>query len=105
MISLRIPFISRKAIAFFPFVFFKDRKGQSDLVLVNHEKIHLAQQLELLVIPFYLIYVVNYLYNLISTCDRDAAYRNIIFEKEAYSMQGDPSYLNNRKPYSFLYHL
>lgn len=28
--------------------------------------------------------------------------KNIIFEKEAYKMEGIPDYLSNRKPYSFL---
>jgi hypothetical protein len=105
MILVRIPFISRKAIAFFPFVFFKERSLRHDEILMNHERIHLKQQLELLILPFYFLYLVNYLYNLITTGDHEKAYRNIIFEKEAYSMEHDSTYLKNRKHFAFLYYL
>jgi hypothetical protein len=105
MILVRIPFIGRKAIAFFPFVFFKERSDRHDLILMNHERIHLQQQLELLILPFYLLYLINYLYNLITTGDHDKAYRNIIFEKEAYTKERDPAYLKNRKHFAFIYYL
>ena len=92
-------------MAIFPFVFFKHASGADEPVLVNHEKIHLQQQKELLVLPFYLFYLINYLYNLIQMLNHEQAYRSIIFEKEAYDHQSEVDYLQKRKPYSFIYYL
>ena len=86
------------AITIFPFIFHK--KPMSE-VFQNHENIHLKQQLELLIIPFYIIYVLNYLYNLLWTT-HDKAYRNIIFEREAYKEESNLDYINNRKLFNFL---
>ncbi|HEX5001443.1 MAG TPA: hypothetical protein VFW78_03030 [Bacteroidia bacterium] len=105
MIAIKLPVLRRRAMALFPFVFFKDYKDKSDPVLVNHERIHLAQQIELLILPFYLIYLVNYLYNLIDTGDHEKAYRNIIFEKEAYQREQDTGYLAKRKKYNYFFYL
>ncbi|MDY3344383.1 hypothetical protein PG326_03870 [Riemerella anatipestifer] len=89
------------AMAVFPFIFLKKKKYQSNRYLLNHEKIHLRQQLELLVFPFYLWYGLNYLWNLIKYKNHREAYRNIIFEQEAYENQNDLEYLKNRKLWQF----
>lgn len=39
-------------ITLFPFIVLRQSRMKDDPVLINHEKIHLRQQLELLVIPF-----------------------------------------------------
>jgi len=41
------------AITLWPFVFIRDH---GDEVTINHEKIHLRQQVELLILGFYLLY-------------------------------------------------
>lgn len=105
MIAMNLPWIRRRAMALYPFVFFRRKADRSDSVLVNHERIHLRQQAELLVLPFYLIYVIHYLYNLISTLNHDLAYRRIVFEQEAYTHQADPQYLKSRKMFAFIYFL
>jgi len=105
MILVKLLVLKRRAIAIFPFVFYRDFKDKSDPVLLNHERIHLAQQLELLILPFYLIYLINYLYNLIDTGDHEKAYRNIIFEKEAYQKQSDAGYLATRKKYNYFFYI
>lgn len=105
MIIVVLPFMKRRGMAIFPFVFFKHASGADEPVLVNHEKIHLQQQKELLVLPFYLFYLINYLYNLIQMLNHEQAYRSIIFEKEAYDHQSEVDYLQKRKPYSFIYYL
>jgi hypothetical protein len=56
----------------------------------------------LLIIPFYLLYLVNYLYNLIQQGNHQLAYRNILFEKEAYDHQSDENYLQKRRIFAFL---
>ena len=68
----------------------------------NHEKIHLRQQLELLVIPFYLLYLINYIINLVGYKKHYLAYLNICFEREAYRYESDFLYLKKRKKWSFL---
>ena len=50
----------------------------------NHEAIHTAQMRELLYVPFYLLYVLEWLWHLARLRDMKAAYRAISFEREAY---------------------
>lgn len=105
MIVITLSFLRNEGMALYPFILLKEKRGRQDPVLMNHEKIHLKQQLELLILPFYLIYFINYLYNLITTFNHDTAYRNIIFEQEAYDHQSDLNYLKNRKLFAFLNYL
>jgi hypothetical protein len=73
-------------------------------VLIHHEKIHHRQQLELLIVPFYLIYLINYLFNLIRYREHFKAYKEIVFEREAYKMEPDLNYLNERKMFAFTHY-
>lgn len=91
----------RAGITIFPFILI-DQRFRTDVVLLNHEKIHIRQQLELLVLPFYLLYAGNYLINLFRYRNHNKAYRNIIFEKEAYSHESNLSYLGKRRLFAFL---
>ena len=92
-------------MALYPFILLREKKGREDPVLMNHEKIHLKQQLELLILPFYIIYFINYLYNLITTFNHETAYRNILFEQEAYDHEKEFTYLKTRKLFGFLDYL
>ena len=85
--------------AIFPFIIFK-RKEYATEEKINHERIHLAQQLELLILPFYVFYVLNFIVNLLMMNRKP--YRNIIFEKEAYDNERDLRYLEDRKFWAFL---
>jgi len=105
MIIITASILNRKGMALFPFILIKHRSDLTNTILLNHERIHIRQQLELLVIPFYLIYGINYLYNLIQQSSHEAAYRNIIFEKEAYDHESDADYLKKRKLFGFLNYL
>lgn len=89
------------AMAIFPFIFFR-KKEYINLKRLNHEKIHLRQQLELLIIPFYIWYGLEFLVKWIKLKDSKKAYYNISFEKEAYKNEHNLNYLKNRKFYSFL---
>ena len=102
MIIVIAPFINRRGIAFYPFIFIKRKTERNDPVLLNHERIHLRQQLELLIVPFYILYLINYLYHLMRTFKHETAYRNIIFEREAYSKESQLNYLEKRKFFAFL---
>ena len=74
-------------------------------VLINHERIHLKQQLELLWIFFFVWYTTEFLVRLLLVRNWNNAYRSISFEKEAYQNEGNPNYLNERKFWSFLNYL
>ncbi|HQK39096.1 MAG TPA: hypothetical protein PLO52_03145 [Flavobacterium alvei] len=91
-----------RGLALFPFVFVKERKDKRNSVFVNHERIHLRQQLELLVFPFLVWYLVEFLLRLIQFKNKDLAYKNISFEREAYANEKDLDYLKKRKFWAFL---
>ena len=70
-------------------------------VIINHEKIHLRQQRELWIIPFYVLYILYWLRGKVQGMTNQNAYMSIPFEKEAYKFQDDFDYLSNRKPYAW----
>ena len=101
-------------ITIWPFIFLANKKEFYTLKLngrqkynnlIRHERIHLRQQLGLLVLPFFVIYALNYLINLIRYGNTDLAYRNIVFEREAYANEKDMDYLNMPRFYSWLKYL
>lgn len=92
-------------ITIFPFVFLKSKQLKENHILINHEKIHLRQQLELLVIPFYIFYATEFLVRLIQYKNWRKGYLNISFEREAYLNESDLEYLNNRPLWAFLKYL
>lgn len=84
-------------MAIFPFVVLKYIALRHDSQIMNHECIHLRQQVELLIIPFYFLYLLNYLINLIYYRNHFLAYRNIMFEREAYENDTNHAYLTKRR--------
>lgn len=90
------------AITLFPLIILRRPALRQDAVLINHERIHLRQQLELLVVFFYIIYVVEYYYWYFKLKNPYEAYKAISFEREAYAMEKDLDYLKTRKWWSFL---
>ncbi|WP_281681819.1 hypothetical protein [Zunongwangia profunda] len=107
-------------IMLFGFLFVKDLE---DKELINHEKIHVRQFLEislvaglvfgtvawfislwfLLGIPvaFYIWYGIEFLIRLIKYRDREKSYKKISFEHEAYDKEDDFTYLQNRRFWRF----
>ncbi|WP_348823459.1 hypothetical protein [Flavobacterium aestuarii] len=94
-----------RGLTVFPFVIIKYRFDSKNKILVNHERIHIRQQLELLVLPFFLWYFVEYAVRLLQYRNTNLAYRNISFEREAYSNELDLDYLKTRRIFSFLKYL
>jgi hypothetical protein len=92
-------------ITLFPFIFLKNVNLKEDVVILNHEKIHFRQQIELLVIPFYIWYFVEFIVRMMHYKDWDLAYRNISFEREAYANEKSFNYLKNKTFWSFLSYL
>lgn len=70
--------------------------------LINHERIHTAQLLEMGIIGFYVWYVAEWLVRLLR---RGNAYRQISFEREAYENQRDLDYLKGRRHYAWHHYL
>ena len=94
-----------RGLTVFPFVIIKYRFDSENKILVNHEKIHIRQQLELLVLPFFLWYFVEYAVRLLQYKNANLAYRNISFEREAYANELDLNYLEARTFFRFSYYL
>ncbi len=88
-------------MAIWPFIFVKDKDIQFDKTLINHEKIHFRQQVEMLWVFFFFWYMTEFLIRLMQHKKWDKAYRSISFEKEAYTFEKDENYLKNRKFWSF----
>ena len=93
-----IPFTGFAAINLFGLVW-----GRKDVVMtdrmLNHEKIHTAQMKEMLYIFFYLWYIIEWLIRLFM---KGNAYKNISFEREAYTKENNPNYLLERKSYDWI---
>lgn len=73
--------------------------------LIRHEMIHIRQQREMLIVPFYIWYILEWLIRL-PFYGKDAYY-NISFEREAYIYDDleYSEYLEVRKPYSWFKYL
>ncbi|MDH1602102.1 hypothetical protein [Empedobacter sp. GD03739] len=89
-------------MAIFPFILLRNKEDKNDLNLVHHERIHIIQQIEMLVLPFFIWYLTEYAIRLIQYRDQHKAYRNISFEREAYANEHNLNYLKKRKFYNFL---
>lgn len=79
-------------MALYPFILINPKKKFGP-VLLNHELIHHRQQLEMLILPFYILYLTELI---------TKGYRNISFEKEAYENEMNLDYLKSRKPYGWM---
>jgi hypothetical protein len=86
------------AICLFGFIFSVRPLSSTEL---NHESIHAAQQKELLYLPFFIWYGIEWLILYLKYRDWMKAYYHIRFEREAYNHQGDLLYLENRKHFHY----
>lgn len=101
-IVLMTRFLPYAGMSLFPFILLRKKDAPHGERLINHERIHLRQQLELLILPFYLCYLLDYLIQRLRGRKHEEAYRSIIFEKEAYTHENDPDYLQRRRFWGFL---
>ena len=92
------------AITIWPFIII-NKKYKGDKVLINHEKIHIKQQIELLWLPFFIWYFIEFLVRYLQYKNWNKAYLNISFEREAHDKECDLNYLKTRKWFSFLKYL
>lgn len=94
-----------RGLTIFPFIFLKDKATRENQIVIFHERIHLRQQLEMLWIPFFLWYVIEFLIRWIKYKDAHRAYMNICFEREAYSNESNFDYLKKRRFWQFTKYL
>ena len=92
-------------VTLWPFIVMSTPDLKEDIVFINHEKINIRQQAEMLVLPFFIWYVIEYFIRLIQYRDNYVAYLNISFEREAYARECELSYLEKRPFWSFLAYL
>lgn len=86
-------------ITIYPFIILRNRYKNA-VVIKTHESIHIKQQQELLVLPFYFLYLLEWLLKLPKYGKE--AYYNISFEREAYDNERKKNYLQTRKNYSWI---
>lgn len=106
-----IPFKGFKAINLFGVLFVRGNAYISEKT-IRHESIHTKQMREMLYVPFYLWYGIEWVIRYFAwsfekkPCDpNDKPYDRMGFEKEAYSNDHDIEYLKNRKPYAWFKYL
>ena len=87
------------AVSFGPFVFCSSKIPEKTL---RHETIHYHQQLELLFVFHWILYLAFYFKGVIKEDSASNAYRQNPFELEAYDNDFDPNYLENRELYAWL---
>jgi hypothetical protein len=89
-------------ITLFPFIILKKLALKQDKILINHEKIHLKQQQELLILIFFIIYGLEWGIKFLIYKNGYLSYKNLSFEREAYQNENNLSYLETRKPWNFI---
>ncbi len=89
-------------ITIFPFVILENTSIKKNKAFINHEMIHIYQQMELLFVFFIFIYYIEFLVRWIKYKDWYQAYKNISFEREAYENETNYNYLKTRKLFSFI---
>ena len=88
-------------VVLWPFIVVKRKELIKDPVFMNHERIHLRQQLELLIVFFFIWYFFEYFIRLIKYRDSFKAYSRICFEREAYANERNLAYLTHRPLWKF----
>lgn len=88
------------AITLFPFIFFNGQPLTEREI--RHETIHLWQQVVLLVAPFYVLYFLFWIVNLLRFRNLDRAYREIPFERSAYRLENQAKLTWKAKAFDWL---
>ena len=83
-------------ITLYPFGIYIRKEKQNERI-INHEKIHLAQQKEMLILFFYLFYILEWIYRVF----KKSGYKKLSFEREAKLNERDSRYLEFRKSYAW----
>jgi hypothetical protein len=91
-------------ITLFPLIILRrELRGTAEAaVTINHERIHIRQQAELLLLFFAVWYAASFFAGRLRGLSWYESYRDIIFEREAFARMYDPDYLRTRKAFGFM---
>ena len=92
-------------VVLWPFILLRKSSLKENKEFMNHERVHLCQQRELLLVFFYVWYLVEFCLRYLEYDNGYEAYRNISFEREAYENENNLDYLSTRKFWAFLRYL
>jgi len=87
------------AFSLFHRIWVKDPSWVS-IYVINHEAIHAAQQREMLYLPFYIIYVIEFLAKSLYYRSFGKGYMSICHEREAYRNDRNLNYLKTRRHFA-----
>lgn len=85
-----------------PFIF-KLSGTNVDEVKYNHAHIHWKQQMEMLIVLYYIWYILEFIAKTVKFCDLKKAFKNISFEQEAFYGENNLAYPRIRKHYAWRY--
>jgi hypothetical protein len=86
-----------------PFGIYLSKRGLKNKQTIRHEQIHWKQQMEMLILPFYVWYLIEWMIRLFT--NKGNAYRSISFEQEAYKKDSTTNYLSTRKRFAWVKYL
>jgi hypothetical protein len=98
----QISYLGISGITLFPFIILREHGLKQNKRIMNHEQIHIRQQMELLILPFYVLYLIEFCIGLIKYRNKQKAYINISFEREAYKHDLELDYLKERKLWAWV---
>lgn len=81
-------------------IYVRENRYLNNKRLINHESIHWKQQLEMLIVFFYIWYIIEWFIRLFTNSGN--AYKSISFEREAKKYELDENYINNRKLFAWI---
>jgi len=80
-------------------------RGEISEVTKRHETIHYQQYLETAFVGFIFLYLLTWLWGVITNKNPAESYKNIPFEREAYANHHDENYLKNRKRFAWIHYI
>lgn len=96
------PFKGFSAVNVFGIIFVRSEAYPLSATDLHHEQIHTRQMQELAFVPFYMLYLVEWIFRSIRHRSFIQGYYNISFEREAYGNQNNIHYLQHRPHWGFL---
>ena len=93
------------ALCIWPFLLIRPDMPMELHEIMNHELIHVRQQLEMAWILFFIWYLLEFSIRFLFLRNFKKAYQSLSHEKEAYINDADPDYLKKRKPYAWIKYL
>jgi len=95
-----------RVLCIWPILFVKPEETMPmEQKTLQHEQIHVRQQLEMLWVFFFIWYGFEFLVRLVQYHNRYAAYSALSHEKEAHLHEADEGYLKIRKPFAWVKYL